>query len=91
LLVPLVEEMFFRGYMLSRLDGPGWRRITAIALSSAAFAALHGRWIEAGLAGVVFALLALRQGRVASAVQAHVVANLLIGMVAAWRSDFSMI
>ncbi len=91
LLVPLVEEMFFRGYMLTRLDGPGWRRIVAIALSSAAFAAMHGRWIEAGLAGMVFALLAIRQGRVASAVQAHVVANVLIGLAAAWHGDFSLI
>lgn len=92
LLVPLVEEMFFRGYVLTRLDGPGpGRRIMAIGVSSLAFAAMHGRWIEAGVAGVIFALLALRRGRVTDAVQAHVVANLMIGIVAAVRGDFSLI
>lgn len=91
-LVPLVEEMFFRGYVLTRLDGPRpGRRIMAIAVSSLAFAAMHGRWIEAGLAGVIFALLALRRGRVTDAVQAHVMANLMIGLVAAFRGDFSLI
>jgi len=91
LLVPLIEEMFFRGYVLIRLDGPGWRRVVAVAVSSLAFAALHGRLIEAAVAGVVFALLALRQGRVTDAVQAHVAANMLIGLVAASRGEFSMI
>jgi exosortase E/protease (VPEID-CTERM system) len=91
LLVPLVEEMFFRGYVLIRLDGPGWRRIAAVAISSLAFGALHGRWVEAGVAGVIFAALALRRGRVTDAVLAHVTANVLIGVVAAWQGDFSLI
>lgn len=91
LLVPLIEEMFFRGYVLTRLDGPGWRRIAAVAVSSLAFAAMHGRWLEAAVAGVAFALLALRSGRVTDAVQAHVAANVLIGLIAARRGDFSLI
>jgi exosortase E/protease (VPEID-CTERM system) len=52
LLVPLVEEMFFRGYVMTRLDRGGLgMRILAIAVSTALFAALHGRWVAAGLAG----------------------------------------
>ena len=91
-LVPLVEEMFFRGYLLTRLDGPGWpRRVLAIAVSATAFAAMHGRWIEAFAAGVLFAMLALRQGRVTDAVQAHIAANALIGAVAVIRGDFGLI
>jgi len=91
-LVPMVEEMFFRGYLLTRLDGATWlRRGLAIGVSSALFAAMHGRWIEAFAAGVVFALLALRQGRATDAVQAHVAANAVIGVVAALRGDFSLI
>lgn len=92
LLVPVIEEMFFRGYLLSRLDGPGpWRRAVAIAVSSLAFALLHGRWLEAGLAGVVFALVALRRGRVTDAIWAHVVANGIVAAVAAARGDWSLI
>lgn len=95
LLVPLIEEMFFRGYVMRRLEqsatGFPWGRVMAIAVSTAAFAALHGRWIEAGVAGVIFALLALRCGQATDAVQGHVVANAVIALVAVWTGDFSLI
>jgi exosortase E/protease (VPEID-CTERM system) len=90
--VPIVEELFFRGYMLARLDGPQlWRRALAVGLSSLAFAALHGRWLEAGLAGVVFAFAMLRRGRVADAIWAHVVANAVVAGAALIRQDWSLI
>ncbi|WP_431298412.1 exosortase E/protease, VPEID-CTERM system [Tabrizicola sp. BL-A-41-H6] len=90
--VPIVEEMFFRGYVLTRLDGPQlWRRAAAIAISSLAFATLHGRWLEAGLAGLVFALVMLRRGRVADAVWAHIVANAVVAGVAVVQQDWSLI
>lgn len=90
--VPIVEELFFRGYVLARLDGPQpWRRAAAIVVSSLGFAALHGRWLEAGLAGVVFALLMLRRGRVADAVWAHIVANAIVASVAIAQQDWSLI
>jgi uncharacterized protein len=84
ILVPIIEEMFFRGYLLGRLDGPEtWRRLMAIGLSTLAFALLHGRWIEAGLAGLVFAWVALRRGRIADAIWAHIVANTTVAAFAA--------
>lgn len=92
LLVPVVEELFFRGYLLGRLDGPSpGRRALALALSSLAFALLHGRWIAAGAAGLAFGLVALRRGRVTDAVQAHAVANALIALVALARGDWGLI
>jgi hypothetical protein len=91
-LVPIVEEMFFRGYLLARLDGQQlWRRAGAVVLSSAAFALLHGRWVEAGLAGLVFAAVMLRRGRVSDAIWSHAVANGVVAAVAAWRGDWSLI
>jgi hypothetical protein len=91
-LVPVIEEMFFRGYLLTRLDGPElWRRGLAVVLSSLAFALLHGRWLEAGLAGVVFAWVALRRGRVTDAIWAHVIANSTVAAIAAIRGDWSLI
>lgn len=92
LLVPVIEEMFFRGYLLSRLDGnEPWRRVLAVAVSSLAFALLHGRWLEAGLAGTAFALVALRRGRVTDAIWAHIIANGTVAAVAAARGDWSLI
>lgn len=92
LLVPFVEEMFFRGYLLGRLDQGDWRsRAVAIAVSTGLFAALHGRWLAAGLAGAVFAFVMLRNRRVEDCVLAHVVANLIIAVWALVQSDFSLI
>jgi uncharacterized protein len=91
-LVPVVEEMFFRGYLLARLDGAHfWRRAGAVVISSAAFALLHGRWLEALLAGLVFAAIMLRRGRVSDAIWSHAVANGIVAAVAAWRGDWSLI
>lgn len=91
-LVPLIEEMFFRGYLLTRLDRGGpMLRIVAIAVSSALFAALHGRWIEAGLAGVAFALVMLRRGRVTDAVVSHAVANAVVALGAVLAGDWTRI
>ena len=91
-LVPLIEEMFFRGYLLTRLDGAQpWRRLLALVVSSLAFAALHGRWLEAGLAGLVFGLVMLRRGRVEDAVLSHAAANAVIAAVALAQGDWSLI
>lgn len=93
LLVPLVEELFFRGYVLASLDrggGPA-RRALAVAVSTALFATLHGRWLAAGLAGLVFAAVMLWRGRLTDAILAHLVANALVGAVAAARGDWALI
>jgi exosortase E/protease (VPEID-CTERM system) len=83
LLVPMTEELLFRSYLLERLDFGGIAgRLFAVAVSTVLFAALHGRWIEAGAAGLVFAWLALRRdGGLVDAVVAHMTAN---GLIALW-------
>lgn len=92
LLVPMVEELFFRGYVQARIDTGGTaRRIAAIAVSAMLFAALHDRWIVAAAAGVVFSLVMLRRGRLADAIVAHAVANLVIAAAAAYRGDWTLI
>lgn len=92
LLVPLVEELFFRGYLLTRLNGPQpWRSAAAILISSVLFGLLHGRWLEASVAGALFGLLRLRSGRLSDAIVAHGVANLLVAFFAFATSDFSRI
>ena len=91
-LVPVIEELFFRGYVQARLDrGTVVSRIIAIAVSAGLFALVHGRWIEAGLAGVVFSLVYMRNGRLADAMAAHAVANAVIAAVALWRGDWALI
>ncbi len=92
LLVPFIEEMFFRGYLLHRLNFGGLAgKGTALALSSALFGALHANIWLASASGLIFGLLALRRGRVFDAVVAHSTANSLIAAWALWAGDWSVI
>lgn len=92
LLVPLIEEAFFRGYILARLDtGKPSARLLAVALSTILFALLHGRIILAGIAGLLFAAAMLRRGRLGDAVIAHVVANTTVALAAWLTGQWSLI
>ncbi|WP_439124529.1 exosortase E/protease, VPEID-CTERM system, partial [Marivita sp.] len=92
LLVPLVEELFFRGYLFSLIDdGSTMRRVLAIVVTTAGFAALHSRPLAAALAGIVFALVMLRRGRVFDAILSHAIANALIAAAALATGQWSLI
>ena len=92
LIAPVVEELFFRGYLLQRF-GAGSRNalILTVVLSTTLFAALHASWLLAGVAGLIFAGLALRHGRVTDAIQGHIAANALIGAYAAYTGNWAII
>ena len=92
LVVPIVEELFFRGYILKKLDlgGMTWR-IIALAVSTAAFAFLHDRYIAAALAGILFGLVYLRRGNITDAIISHALANAVIAGWALTQGDFSVI
>ena len=74
----IIEEMYFRGALLTGLlDGS--KRVTAVLLTTLAFALMHGN--AANLpsllaASLVLTLLMLRTGRLTSAVAMHLVYNL---------------
>lgn len=74
---PIVEELFFRGFLLRSLA----RRVddvTAIAIGSAMFAATHFQLAQfPGLfvVGLTFAALAYRSGRLGPAIVAHITFN----------------
>lgn len=84
LIVPVVEELFFRGYVFRLLDRDDikWRAL-ALAVSSILFGVMHGRWWEAIIAGFIYALLVLRTGRIADAIVAHAASNIIIAGAAA--------
>lgn len=92
LLVPVVEELFFRGYVMARIDdGSPLRKAIAVVISTALFALLHGRYLEAGLAGLVFAMVMLRRGRVGDAILAHMAANTIVALAALYKGDWGLI
>jgi len=86
--VPIVEELAFRGFLLRRFISPdfeavSFRRFSWLALvaSSLAFGVLHGqRWMAGSLAGVLYALVVMRRGRLGNAIVAHATTNALLAI-----------
>src|SRR6185437_3292764 len=87
ILVPLVEELAYRGYLLRRLVAADFQSVpfarigwVPVLVSALAFGLVHGPlWLPGIAAGVMFARLLIRTGRMGEAVAAHGVANALIG------------
>lgn len=99
ILVPLVEELFFRGYLLERFAAaqiaqPRIRlgmTIFGVILSAGLFGLLHGRWFDGFIAGLLFGLIYLRRRSIADAVWAHVAANVIVAVAALIKGDFTLI
>jgi exosortase E/protease (VPEID-CTERM system) len=86
-LIPLVEELAFRGFLLRWLVSPEFEGVlpravkwSSVLLSSLAFGALHVHWILGTLGGLVFAVAWVRRGLLADAILAHALANVGIAM-----------
>jgi len=86
--VPIAEELAFRGFLLRRIasadfESVAWRAFSwaPFLISSVAFGLLHGdRWLAGILAGMVYAVAMLREGRIGEAVVAHAVTNGLLAL-----------
>ncbi|MBI3824516.1 MAG: CPBP family intramembrane metalloprotease [Candidatus Rokubacteria bacterium] len=73
----MAEEVFFRGWMLTRLLAR-WPAVPAIVASSAAFAALHLEWVHTALAfamGLYLGFITARSGSALPAIVCHVINN----------------
>ena len=91
-LVPVAEELFFRGYLLDRFAHNGEAtRVIGLLLSTGLFAVMHGRWALAGCAGLVYGLLYLRSSRVTDSIVAHSASNAIIGLYALATAQWSLI
>jgi CAAX prenyl protease-like protein len=83
--VPMAEELAFRGYLTRRLMAADFESVPlrrfswpAVLVSSLLFGVLHGRWLAGFLAGLAYALVLSRRGRLSDAVLAHATTNALI-------------
>jgi exosortase E/protease (VPEID-CTERM system) len=84
-LVPIAEELAFRGYLCRLLMSfrfshltPAHLRLIALIVSSVAFGVLHERWLAATLSGAVYAALMFRTNRLSDPIAAHMASNGLI-------------
>jgi exosortase E/protease (VPEID-CTERM system) len=85
--VPLVEELAFRGYLARRLTAPDFEsvpldRVGWLALLGSAllFGLMHRAVLAGTAVGVLYGLAARRRGQLADAVVAHAVTNALLAL-----------
>jgi exosortase E/protease (VPEID-CTERM system) len=85
--VPLVEELAFRGFLLRRMTNINFETVDyrqtsrfAVFVSSILFGILHERWVAGTVAGICYSIAARRRGRLCDAVVAHAITNSLIAV-----------
>ena len=87
LLVPVMEELFWRSFVMRWIDSARFeavdpRRVSAkaVVLSTFLFMLAHTLWLAAIVAGLAYAWLYRRTGRLWVPVVAHAVTNGVLGM-----------
>jgi exosortase E/protease (VPEID-CTERM system) len=88
LVVPVVEELAYRGYLMRRLAREDFEsmpydrvRWPAVLIAAVAFGLAHGAfWIPGVVAGLAFGFILVRRNSIGEAVVAHVTANLLVAI-----------
>ncbi|MDH4289714.1 MAG: CAAX prenyl protease-related protein [Aquincola sp.] len=88
LLVPVMEELFWRSFLMRWIDAPVFQgvdprrtSVKAIVLSTFLFVLAHTLWLAAAVAGLAYAWLYRRTGKLWASVIAHAVTN---GALGAW-------
>ncbi len=96
LMVPIAEELAFRGFLMRRISAPDFEHLdyrrtgwVALLISSLLFGALHGeRWFAGVLAGLVYALLVRKTGRLGDAIAAHSITNGLLAVLVLMKGQW---
>lgn len=86
LIVPVAEELAYRGYLMRRLTRSDFESVTfqsvrwpALALTAIVFGLAHGAlWLPGIVAGLAYGLILKRRGNLGEAVAAHATSNALI-------------
>lgn len=87
LVVPVMEELFWRAYLMRWIDNPDFEQVApeqislkAMVLSSVAFTLVHNQWVAAFIAGMLFAWLYRHTRSLWVAVLCHAVTNGVLGV-----------
>jgi len=84
-IVPLAEELAFRGYLVRRLISANFETVSganltwpALIVSSVLFGAIHQRWVAGTIAGMLYGLVFRHDGQLGHAVLCHATTNAMI-------------
>lgn len=87
LLVPVMEELFWRSFLMRWVDKPDFETVDprtvsvkAVVLATFVFMLAHTLWLAAILAGLVYAWLYRRTGSLWAPIVAHGVTNGILGV-----------
>lgn len=85
--VPIMEELFWRSFILRWIDrddflrlAPAMVSLRALLISSLLFGVEHDLWFAGLLAGLAYAWLYVRSGSLWAPIVAHALTNLLLGL-----------
>jgi hypothetical protein len=88
LLVPVVDELFWRSFLMRWMQSPRFESVVpqqvgvkAIVLTTFVFVLAHTWWLAAAFAGLAYAALYVRTGKLWVPIIAHAVTN---GLLGAW-------
>jgi CAAX prenyl protease-like protein len=97
-LAPILEELVFRSYLISRLSDQeiaNNRKIKfsllALIVTSVLLGFLHNAWIAGTIAGVLFELVRYRSESITNPIIAHSTANVLVAAWAVQPGNWSLI
>ena len=97
LIVPVMEELFWRSFLMRWIRSPQFETVLpqqvglkAIVLTTFVFTLAHTLWLAAVIAGLAYALLYVRTGKLWVPIIAHAVTNGVLGVwvVATGRWSF---
>jgi CAAX prenyl protease-like protein len=95
LLVPLIEELFWRSFLIRWLINPDFTKVPigkvtlmAAGVTSAVFALAHPEWLPALLTGLLWAWLLHQTRSLSACVLSHAIANLALGVYVLTTGDW---
>jgi len=87
LMVPVMEEIFWRSFLLRYLTDAAFKKVpqgsfswTAFALVAVVFGVSHPEWLAAVIAAAAYALLLRRTKSIFACIVAHLITNLALGV-----------
>ena len=91
LVVSVMEELFWRSFLLRYLINPDFRQVpigtftwASLDISVALFGAEHNQWFAGIVAGLLYTLLLYRTTSLFDCIVAHAVTNFLLGLYVLW-------